>query len=359
METIQIKSGQGDYTVDFISDLTHLVDNIQITSKSIVVIDRNVSRLYSKLVRPLKKIYPVIEIDATEEEKSFVGVSKVLTYMQEQNITKRNIMIAIGGGIIEDIAAFVAHIYYRGIKWIYVPTTLLAMCDSCIGAKVGINFNDYKNQLGFFHSPIKVLVYTGFIDTLKDSDISSGYGEILKLSLTGPNLFFNELKSALSKDGLKNYSVDGFIYKSLKIKKHYVEIDEYDNGERRKLNYGHTFGHALETITNYEIPHGLAIVWGMDLANWISLKSGLLKKNHFQTVNEVIRNYFIFPTVLKIDTQKLFDHMKHDKKVQGNTVNLILLEKPGVLKIDPTKIDNNLYSVVDDYMEAFYSSNDK
>jgi len=188
-KTVQIKSGQGDYTVNFINDLTLLVEDILKLSRSIVVIDRNVSRLYPKLVRPLKKIHYVIEIDATEGEKSLVGVSKVLTFMQKLFITKNNQIIAIGGGIIEDISAFVAHIYNRGMRWIYVPTTLLSMCDSCIGAKVGINFNDNKNQIGFFHSPTNVILYTGFIETLKDGDIISGYGEILKLSLTGPNLF--------------------------------------------------------------------------------------------------------------------------------------------------------------------------
>jgi len=358
LETIQIKSSQNNYIVDFISDFSHLVDILKQTPLSIIVIDSNVSRLYPKLVRSLKKIHPVIEIDATEEEKSLVGVSKVLTYMQEQNITKKNLMIAIGGGIIEDISAFVAHIYYRGIKWIYVPTTLLSMCDSCIGAKVGINFNNYKNQLGFFHSPTKVLVYIGFLDTLNGSDISSGYGEILKLSLTGPNLFFDELKLILFREGFNNSHINSIIYKSLLVKKHFIEIDEYDNGIRRQLNYGHTFGHALETLTNYEIPHGLAVVWGMHLANWISLKSGLLAENNFQIINEVIKKYFNFPIKIKIDSDKLFNLMKHDKKVEDNRINLILLEKPGVLKIVPTKIDNKLYSVVNDFMKVFDFSND-
>ena len=357
METIQIKSGQGDYKVDFISNLSHLVDIIQQTLSSIIVIDRNIAKLYENLVQPLKKTNPIIEIDATEVEKSLIGVSKVLTYMQEQNATKKNIIIAIGGGIIEDIAAFAAHVYYRGVKWIYIPTTLLSMCDSCIGAKVGINFNNYKNQLGFFHSPTKVLVYTGFLDTLIDFDISSGYGEILKLSLTGPNPFFNKLVSALSKEGFKNSDIDNFIYKSLLIKKHYIEIDEYDIGLRRKLNYGHTFGHALETVTDYEIPHGLAVAWGVDLANWISFQRGLLKEGDFLGIHESIKQYFKFTISKKVSAPELFNFMKRDKKASDDKINLILLEKPGILKIVPTNIDNALELLVGEYLSSVNIAN--
>jgi len=125
------------------------------------------------------------------------------------------------------------------------------------------------------------------------------------------------------------------------------------------LNYGHTFGHALETLTNFEIPHGLAVAWGLDLANWISWKSGIMNKYYFNRINKVIKQYFIFPTLSKVNSQKLFNHMKHDKKVENNKISLILLEKPGILKIVPKKIGKTLFSVVDDYIEAFNISNNK
>lgn len=231
------------------------------------------------------------------------------------------------------------------------------MCDSCIGAKVGINFNNYKNQLGFFYSPTKVLVYTGFLDTLTDFDISSSYGEILKLSLTGPNPFFNKLISALSKEGFKNSGIDNFIYKSLLIKKHYIEIDEYDIGLRRKLNYGHTFGHALETVTDYEIPHGLAVAWGVDLANWISFQRGLLKEGDFLRIHELIKQYFKFTISKKVSAPELCNFMKRDKKVAVDKINLILLKKLGILKIVPATIDNALELLVSEYLRNINISN--
>ena len=353
MENIQIKSGQSSYVVDFVSNLSDLIELIQDIPNSVVVIDAKVAELYQDLFQSLDRNNTIVKIDATEEEKSLKGVTNLLTFMQKQGVRKQDTVIAIGGGIIEDITAFAAHVYFRGLKWFYIPTTLLSMCDSCIGAKVGINFNNYKNQLGFFCSPEKVLIHSDFLKTLSESDVESGYGEILKLSLVGPEPFWKEFAESVTTKGLEKTLVKGFIRKSLLAKKYYIEIDEYDLGIRRILNYGHSFGHALEVITGYLVPHGLAVVWGIDLANWLSFELGLLKKNIFTQIHDLISECFKFRLHKNISAEDLLHIVRHDKKASGEIINMILLKDIGLHEIVPMNIDKKLQIMISKYLDQF------
>jgi 3-dehydroquinate synthase len=185
MQSLLIHSKQDDYQVEFIDNLKDIVDKLLSIPLSVLLIDRNVANLYQAEIHPLLSNIPTLILDATEEEKTLVGVQKILDFFQDCNCNKQSKVIAIGGGIIQDLAAFSCHLYYRGLKWFFIPTTLLSMTDSCIGAKCGINFNNFKNQLGAFHSPAQIFVSSQFLNTLSDLDIQSGYGEILKLFLTG------------------------------------------------------------------------------------------------------------------------------------------------------------------------------
>jgi 3-dehydroquinate synthase len=234
-----------------------------------------------------------------------------------------------------------------------VPTTLLAMSDSCIGAKTGINFNSYKNQLGFFYSPMKVHISLKFLETLGENDIISGYGEIFKLSLSGPIDCFKFLSDCLKKRGFHNPDIKDLIYQSLSIKKHVIEIDEYESDLRRILNYGHTFGHSLETFSNYETPHGIAVAWGMDLANWISYKKGFLSKKDFMRIHELAEQFFSFRISKNFIVKDLIEGAKRDKKVSEGKLNLILLEKPGKLRIVPTNFDDNLEKLIAEYLNNY------
>ena len=263
MESLLIKAGQGDYAVEFLDDLRQIVEHIAALPNAVIVVDRNVATLYATVLQPAFQGKPTLVIDATEEEKSLLGVTRVLNFFQASNCVKSNLVVAIGGGITQDIVAFAAHMYYRGLKWVFVPTTLLAMADSCIGAKCGVNLNEYKNQLGVFYAPSRVLVCTKFLETLTEADVRSGYGEIFKLSLTGSTEFHNAYMAHVDRNGFSRSSIEWMIYNSLCVKKEIIEQDEYEIDLRRILNYGHTFGHALEAITHYAVPHGQAVsgVW--------------------------------------------------------------------------------------------------
>ncbi len=271
-------------------------------------------------------------------------------FFQQNNATKQTIIIAIGGGVIQDITTFSAHVYYRGLRWVFVPTTLLSMCDSCIGAKASINFNNFKNQLGAFHSPHRVLICLPFLDTLSDTEIISGYGEILKLLLTGSAEQFALLRDAVEQGGLRNTDLSRLIFESLNVKKKIIEEDEYERDLRRILNYGHTFGHALEAITHHGIPHGKAVAWGVDLVNYLAVERGLLDRAEYDSIHAFIRKHFAHRLTQPVSAQELIDTTRRDKKVADGKVNLILLRTAGELKIVPTAYDARLQQEVERHL---------
>jgi 3-dehydroquinate synthase len=227
------------------------------------------------------------------------------------------------------------------------------MADSCIGAKSSINFNGFKNQLGSFHSPTRVFICDKFVRTLADDDVRSGYGEIFKLFLIGSRDLFAQLKRVLDRDGLRNSYLPDFIYESLCVKQAVIEVDEYETGPRRILNYGHTFGHALEGLTHYEIPHGLAVVWGMDLVNWISHRAGLLSREDFEDVHTFAARHFSRRLSRKVTAADLIQATRRDKKVADGKINLALLERPGGMKIVPTSYDTALENSVLEYLAHY------
>ncbi|MGK5090078.1 3-dehydroquinate synthase [Bdellovibrionota bacterium FG-2] len=350
LQTLRIKSGQGDYEVEFKKELAQVIAEALKTPKAVCVIDRKVAGLYQELLKPLTSELPTFFVDATEEEKSMVGLTKVLSWLGEQGCMKQNQVIAVGGGITQDIVSLSAHLYYRGLKWVFVPTTLLSMSDSCIGAKCGVNLNAFKNQVGCFHAPSRVLICPEFTRTLSDGDLSSGYGEILKLMVTGSRAKFERFAQVLDAQGMRNSNILEFIYESLKIKQAVIEVDEYEKDLRRILNYGHTFGHALESYSQYEIPHGQAVAWGMDLVNFIAMKKGRLSAQNYQAIQELIKKHFRFSISKKIDAKAIIAGSKKDKKVADGQVNLILLKDFGTLEIVKTPFDASLEALIEEYV---------
>lgn len=351
MQSLLIKSGQGDYAVDFHADLDTLAARLAQVSRAVAIIDRGVAGLYPQAFAPLTKSVPTLLIDATEDEKTLAGAGRVCTWLQQQNATKQTTLIAIGGGITQDVCAFAAHIYYRGLRWVYVPTTLLGMSDSCIGAKCCINHGSYKNQLGAFHSPGQVHLCTSFLDTLADEAIASGYGEILKLMFTGSRAHLERLEKAVARGGLRNDDLPDLLRASLEVKKAIIEVDEYEKDLRRILNYGHTFGHALESLTDHEVPHGLAVAWGMDLVNYLAWQRGMLSESDCRQMKEFVQRHLSFALSRPIQAEKLIAAARRDKKVADGQVNLILAEKPGSLRVVKTPFDTSLEAHITDYVE--------
>lgn len=344
---IEIVSKTKKYGVTIIRKIDELIDEINIFKNAVIIVDNYILKKYSYLFEKVNKDFLIFPLTANEQSKTLSHVELLLKLFQENNVTKSMAVLAFGGGIIQDIACFVAHIYYRGLDIYFFPTTLLAMCDSCIGSKCALNFNGFKNQLGVFHPPNKVVICFAFLQSLSTEALYSGYGEILKLMLISGKKNFLELKFNYFKQMEELYH---YIYQSLMIKKKFIEEDEYDQGVRRLLNYGHTFGHTLELASNYVIPHGIAVARGMDIVNFISLKLGFMSDEIYENIHNVIKDNFFFRSHLRISFSDIVKNISRDKKIYRGILNLVLLKIPGDLFLHPIE-SNELNNIVFDYLE--------
>lgn len=351
LQDMKIKSALGDYQVHFVDDALQTESQLNSYKPTHFIADENVYRLHKATLDKLVAGRPLHLIEATEEVKTLDGMNKFATWLQKHNANRSSVVVAFGGGITQDLAAFTAHNYYRGIPWLFYPTTLLAMCDSSIGAKCGLNLNEFKNQLGCFQAPRAIFTCTKYLDTLPDFHVSSGYGEILKLLLTDSDWgLLDELERALD-GGLRNERLLPLIRTSLEIKRKVIEVDEFEKDLRRILNYGHTFGHSLESMTNHEIPHGLAVAWGLDLINYMGVRRGLLSEIRFQRIHTLIQKNLPFKLGKKISADTLINGARKDKKTDATGINLVFLTDAGKLEIKKVPFDEQLQGHIESYIE--------
>jgi 3-dehydroquinate synthase len=349
---IVIRSNRGEYPVNFYDDFELLCEATLDSKATIVVLDESIQRIYEKRLEPLVGSAETFVIHSSESEKTLDGCTRLLEHMAARNANRDTVVLAIGGGVLQDIVTFAAHVYFRGIAWHFVPTTLLAMADSCIGAKASINFSGFKNQLGVYHSPSMVSICVAFTKSLDDTALLSGLGEIVKLHLAGPETAFDELVETIANRGLRSPELSKMVYRSLRIKQGYIEQDEFDNGVRRHLNYGHTFGHALESITDHAVPHGIAIAIGMDLVNYISLKRGLLSSSIYRRIHEFLARTFAFSIRGEIRPEDWIAPTKRDKKSKDGKLRLVLLRKPGELELVEQENASELFLWVSEYCNS-------
>jgi 3-dehydroquinate synthase len=308
-------------------------------SENILFIDKNVYDIYGNYLEiPKSKIFVA---EATEEFKTLDGFIGLIEFLQKNKFTKGESLIVVGGGIIQDIGAFAGASYKRGIRWIYLPTTLLAMCDSCIGGKAGINHNNAKNQLAIFSSPSQVIIDPIFLETLTDRDIKAGLGEILKLHIMGGKEFLKIYKHYITDAMSHNYpAFKPLILGSLNIKKSIIEKDEFELKHRKALNYGHTVGHALEVLSNYRIPHGQAVVLGMIVANELSNRKHLLSRKENNLLKNLSFDLLDQDILRGLSISKLGELLQKDKKTSGSLLTFILLKSIGETRLVPIHLNS-------------------
>ena len=314
VHNFEIKSHTGSYQVIFDNNLldSNTIENLG----THYIIDRNVFKLFSNEMLLALSRKEVVLIDATEETKSYRGVEPIITQLLGHNMKRDSVLVAIGGGITQDITCFIATTFMRGVKWTFVPTTLLAQADSCIGSKSSINFDKYKNLLGSFNPPNEIYVCDQFLTSLTDKDFKSGIGEIVKLLIIGGTL--------VSPNEITRDNISEYVYKAMMVKKEYIEIDEFDKSIRNILNYGHCFGHGIESASNFAIPHGIAITIGMDIANVLACDEGLITKERYQELHEVLYPIYKDHMNIRFNISDVFAAMSKDKKNTGSKINLIL-----------------------------------
>ena len=351
-EPLLIRSAQWDYRVTFHATIDDGLAALKDQSEVFVVIDRNVLSLHEKALRQFTDDHPTIAVDPSEEAKSLAGVTTLVEWLIDQRAVRSATVVAIGGGCIQDLVSFTSHIYYRGINWEFLPTTVLSQSDSCIGAKSGINVLPFKNQLGALHSPRAVHICEEFLQTLPDVEVASGYGEIVKLSVTSSRHFLGLLETSLAEGGIRNPHLLELTRASLRAKQEIIEEDEYESDLRRVLNYGHSFGHALEVLSGHRVPHGLAVLWGIDVINSLGVTWGLTPSHLRDRLHTVIDDHFDYTLPIAPSAFDLVDAVSRDKKVAHGRMHFAVLRDEGELVIEPRALDAALIDQVTEVMEG-------
>ncbi len=340
LEIFEIKSRNKNYTVEINNKKKFNLNRI--IKNNFSIIDKKLLYFYPEL-RKTKKI----TIQALEKNKSLETVQKILKDLKTQKTLRDHKIYSIGGGIVQDVSTLSASLYMRGIKWVYIPTTLLSMIDSCIGGKSSININNFKNIVGNFYPPDYIIIYVNFYKSLKDYQLIEGLCEGIKICYAHSYKSFKKFINLIDLNKpLKKLPFFQLISLSLKSKKFFIENDEFDNGKRLLLNFGHTFGHSLEASSNYKISHGYSVGLGMLAAIDLSIKLKFVSKTNtkIQLLNKFVSKILdkdkkVFKHVKNLNINKTFEKFKLDKKHKRNAFTLILFDNYGNLK--KTTITNN------------------
>jgi 3-dehydroquinate synthase len=329
---LTVESAFRNYDLEFVESIQSIID-IANKPNTITIIDSNVYQLFPSLKAD-------IVIDATEKAKTLDGADKLLTCLSEKKANTKTTLVAIGGGVIQDLVGFCASIYARGIDYILIPTTLLAQADSCVGGKTSINLHSKKNLIGTFYPPTQIVICKQFLETLTKLDYISGAGEIYKFSILQ-----NTIESF---DCYQN--LEKMIYDSLLFKISILKIDEFDKKERRFLNFGHTFGHAIETLSENKVPHGIAVILGSMIAVRISNCLGYNVSKYNLILDkgvELVKASGILFDKQWFNCNDLLEIVKSDKKSTGK-LTMVLIDNSPILK-DVENINHVRESLIKTY----------
>jgi len=290
--------------------------------------------------------YEIVEIKSGEEEKNISTAIQLWEILSDFGIDRNALMVNVGGGVITDMGGFVASTYKRGIRFVNVPTTLLAMVDASIGGKTGIDHQFYKNIVGVFSNPEKIFVYTKFLKTLPFTELRSGFAEMLKHGLIASEDHWNNIKNInLSPDNIEN-----FVLHSMNIKQKVVEQDFKEQNIRKILNFGHTIGHAVESIflqNSNPIPHGEAVAAGMIMETHISYSNNLINAEILEEITICINN--IFPKILIGNFDEIYNLMLNDKKNTHGKIKFSIIDRIGHCLFDYEVTKNQISNAIDYY----------
>ena len=334
MSIISVGKGETKYNIHISGNnfpKTILNKHLKNKNKILIITDDGIPKNHIKKLKNTinnKNVY-IFSLKSGEKSKSFSSYQKILNKLFELKFDRSDIVIAFGGGVVGDITGFSAATYMRGIKYIQIPTTLLAQVDSSVGGKTAINVAQGKNLVGAFYNPSLVIVSTYFLNTLSDEEFKSGLGEVVKYALIGNK----KLRSIIERNSQQIISreesvLKSIIEESIKTKSKIVTKDEKENGIRAILNFGHTFGHAIEAYKNYKgITHGAAITLGMVIASRISFYEGYIKNYQLDNVVNLISSIGLRTDYSKYNYIQLKKYIKSDKKIKNGKLNLVLIDK--------------------------------
>jgi len=339
-----VESFPKNYEVKFNNSVLDLKYQLK-KKRTFLIVDLNIFRKYNSIFKILDK-KNIFLINSVEKNKTDKFSKKLINFFIKNKITKNDFIFSVGGGIVQDISGYACLIYKRGIPWVYYPTTFLGMTDSCIGGKVGINYKNAKNLLALFSAPSKVVINTFFLKTLTNKDLISGLGESLRLHVTGGQFFVKKFTENLEKCLIRNQmALLSMIKNSLNVKKLVVEKDEYEINIRRSMNFGHSFGHALEILCKHSIPHGACVVIGMCIEVIVGYENNNVSKSSRDTVInlslKLLNNRGYYKILKKIKLDKVNNILVKDKKTIGTKIFLALPKKIGNIQFVPNELNKD------------------
>lgn len=353
MFTIDVELVNKSYQIyiqkGLLNNIGKRLKSIYMGKKIAIVTDANVEGLYGDRLRNVlneeEYVAKTIVLEPGEKSKSIQALQRVYNELLDFKITRGDMIIAFGGGVIGDLGGFASSTLLRGIPFLQIPTTLLSQIDSSIGGKVGINLPRGKNLIGSFYHPEKVFIDPELLNTLEERFLYDGMAEVIKYSLIRDRDLFEELIKYKSKEELLN-NIEKVIYKCCNIKKEIVEKDERDTGERMILNFGHTLGHGIEKYFQYnKYTHGEAVAIGMYNITKNSEAMGITHKGTLDLIEKILNKYKLPFEMPKVDRKELLEAIALDKKSKGNDMNIVLLENIGkgfIKKIDRKEINKYL-----------------
>jgi 3-dehydroquinate synthase len=308
--------------------------------KIAIISDENVYPIYGDKIHHQLTNYEVCHyaVPAGESSKSLTMANNLYEFLADQQFTRSDAIIALGGGVVGDLASFVASTYMRGIAFVQIPTSLLAQVDSSIGGKTAVNSSKAKNKIGTFAQPDGVMIDPETLNSLPELRVREGIAEIIKCGAISDASLWQDLEKLTGLQDLLEHS-EAIISKALNVKKTVVEEDEFDNGSRLLLNFGHTIGHAIENTAGYgKISHGEAVAIGMVQISQTAEEKGLSPKGITDEIKAMNQKYGLPNAYQPWEAEKFYSAITHDKKARGDSLNIILLDEIGQARIQKIKL---------------------
>ena len=341
MEIVKVTASK-EYNVHigsgFLDNVGKMLTKIKKPCRAVIVSDDTVFSIYGERVKKslADNGYSVCEFvfPHGEESKSLENFGKIQEFCAENSITRTDLFVALGGGVTGDLTGFAASAYLRGVDFVQIPTTVLSMVDSSVGGKTAVNLKAGKNLCGAFYQPIAVYADCETLSTLPPETFNEGCAEIIKYGMILDGEFLTFLKNNSIRE-----NIEYVIKRCVEIKRDVVYRDEFENGERKLLNFGHTIGHAIEKCSHLSISHGNAVAIGMVIATRGAYKMGLTPENFTEMLIEILKANGL-PTACEFTAEELYKISLSDKKRSLDTISLIIPEKYGLCKIEKISVDN-------------------
>lgn len=324
------------------NNLSNEISKLECSNKKICIItDSIVSPIYKdellNVLEPVCKNVYFYCFTSGEKQKNLSTVNNIYSYLIEQHFDRKDILLALGGGVVGDITGFVAATYLRGIDYVQIPTTLLSQVDSSIGGKTGVDYEQYKNMVGAFKMPKLVYINIHTLSTLDDRQFYNGFAEAMKHGLIKDGMYYEWLLSNMYEICEREpETLEELVYRSCQIKKAVVEKDPLEQADRALLNFGHTIGHAIERYKNFNLLHGECIALGCVAAAFISWKKQLLSMDEYYEVRDMFVPFNLPISIEELNVEEVINITKSDKKMEQDTLKFVLLKKIGKAVIDRT-----------------------